>query len=272
MKKLLAILSLALLLPMGAQSAGSEDTWSKIEDDLFKKMQSPEFVDIALNSYALTGMPKAVIREHIVELYKSRDLSKFLVNEMRQAGLEKLDEKDIKAYARKFGTELFLSLAMKGMARLDPAEQRNFLLFMNTWLNHASAEDCKWLMTDGATASATETSKIEMKYYGKFKQEELRAYFKFLRKSMFAELNNFPLSKKINQDQIKIADDAFQLMLEKKIKQQSVRIETLKAMSDMGNSSAKDVCDAGKLIFSSVLDMKGFTADLMTTKFILSIQ
>ena len=89
---------------------------------------------------------------------------------------------------------------------------------------------------------------------------------------MFAELNNFPSAKNLNQNQIKIADDAFQLILERKIKQESVRVETLKAMSDMNNSSAKDVCDSGKLIFSSVLDMKGFAGDLMTTKFILSIQ
>ena len=89
---------------------------------------------------------------------------------------------------------------------------------------------------------------------------------------MFAELNNFPFARSINQDQAKIADDAFQVILERKIKRESVQIETLKAMSDMNNSPAKDVCDAGKLIFSSVLDMKGFAGELMTTKFILSIQ
>ena len=235
-------------------------------------MQTQEFVNYALSSHTLAAMPKEVIREHLVEVYKSRDVSKFIVKELRQAGLDKLEEQDMKIYARKFGAELFLSLAMKGMARLSPEDMRVFLSFMNTWLHHASVEDCKWMMAIGATSSASEAAKIEMKYYGKFKQEELRSYFRFLRKAMFAELNNFPSARNLNQDQIKIADDAFQLILERKIKQESVRIETLKAMSDMNNSSAKDVCDSGKLIFSSVLDMKGFAGDLMTTKFILSIQ
>jgi len=158
------------------------------------------------------------------------------------------------------------------MTRLPPDEQRAFLSFMNTWLHHASVDDCKWMMAVGASSSASEAAKIEMKYYGKFKQEELRSYFRFLRKAMFAELNNFPSARNINQDQAKIADDAFQVIFERKIKQQSVRVETLKAMSDMSNSAAKDVCDAGKLILSSVLDLKGFAGDLMTTKFILSIQ
>ncbi len=263
---------LALILLFVSISTYAQDIWSKLEDDIFKKMQTPEYVNYALSSYSLTGMPKEVIREHMVEIYKRREISKYIVNEMRQAGLEKLEAKDAEAYGRKFGTELFLSLAMKGMARLDSDDQRNFISFMNTWLNHASAQDCKWMMTDSATASASETGKIESKYYGKFKQEELRSYFRFLRKSMLAELNDFPYPKTINEDQIKIADDALQVVFERKIKQQSVSIETLKAMSDMNNSSAKDVCDAGKLIFSSILDMKGFTANLMVTKFILSIR
>jgi hypothetical protein len=253
-------------------SSYSQDIWAKVEEDLYKKMQTQEFVNYALSSYNLAAMPKEVMREHIVEVYKSRDVSKFIVKEMRQAGIDKLEEQDMRAYGRKFGAELFLSLAMKGMARLSPEDMRVFLSFMNTWLHHASVEDCKWMMAVGATSSASEASKIEMKYYGKFKQEELRSYFRFLRKAMFAELNNFPSAKNLNQNQIKIADDAFQLILERKIKQESVRVETLKAMSDMNNSSAKDVCDSGKLIFSSVLDMKGFAGDLMTTKFILSIQ
>jgi len=243
------------ILVISSFSIHAQEVWAKVEEDLYKKMQTQEFVNYALSSYNLAAMPKEVMREHIVEVYKSRDVSKFIVKEMRQAGIDKLEEQ-----------------AMKGMARLSPEDMRVFLSFMNTWLHHASVEDCKWMMAVGATSSASEAAKIEMKYYGKFKQEELRSYFRFLRKAMFAELNNFPSARNLNQNQIKIADDAFQLILERKIKQESVRVETLKAMSDMNNSSAKDVCDSGKLIFSSVLDMKGFAGDLMTTKFILSIQ
>jgi len=260
------------ILALTTFSIQAQTTWSKVEEDIYKRMQTPAFVNNTLNNYPLTTMPKEVIREHLVEVYKSRDVSKFIVKEMRQAGLDKLEERDMEGYARKFGAELFLSLAMKGMARLSPEDQRAFLSYMNTWLNHASVEDCKWMMTVGATASASETAKVEMKYYGKFKLEELRSYFRFLRKAMFAELNNFPSTRNINQDQIKIADDAFEIVLKRKIKQESVRLEVLKAMEDMNNSYANDVCDAGKLIFYSVLDMKGFTGDLMTTKFILSIQ
>ena len=265
-------IAIFFILAFTTCSIQAQDMWSKVEEDIYKRMQTTEFVNHALNNYPLTAMPKEVIREHLVEVYKSRDVSKFIVKEMRQAGFDKLEEQDMLAYSRKFGAELFLSLAMKGMARLSPEDQRAFLKYMSTWLNHASVEDCKWMMTVGATASASETAKIEMKYYGKFKREELRSYFRFLRKAMFAELNNFPYARNINQDQAKIADDAFQVVLERKIKQESVGIEVLKAMSDMNNSSAKDVCDSGKLIFSSVLDMKGFAGDLMTTKFILSIQ
>jgi hypothetical protein len=266
--KLVAILIFAI----SSLSAQAEDLWSRVEQNLYKRMQTEQFVNYVLDGYSLAGMPKEVLREHLVEVYKSRDVIKILVKEMRQAGLEKLNEQDMEGYGRKFGGELFFSLAMKGMARLPPEDQRFFLSFLNTWLHQASVNDCKWMMTDAQTSSASEAAKIEMKYYEKFRKDELRSYFGFLRRAMFAEINNFPAARSINQDQAKIADDAFRIILERKIKQGSVRAETLRAISDMNNSSAKDVCDAGKLIYSTVLDMKGFVGALMTTKVILSMQ
>ena len=246
--------------------------WSEVEDDLFKKMQTLEFVNSAVDNSPFIGMPKDIIREYIVDLFERREFSKFLVNQFRQAGVDKLQPKDIEAFSEKLGAELFLSLAIKGMARLDAADHKDFISFANLFLNYASVQDCKWMMTDGTTASFSERGKIESKYYSKFKNEELRLYLRFLRRSILAEINNFPNSRTINEDQMKIAEDAFKIVLEKKMKQQSVRIETLKAMTDMKNSSAKDVCDAGKLVFSSLLDMKGSNADVMITKFILSIR
>jgi len=43
------------------------------------------------------------------------------------------------------------------------------------------------------------------------------------------------------------------------------------AMVDIESASPKDACDAGKLIFATVYDLRGFTGDLAVNKFIASM-
>jgi hypothetical protein len=43
-------------------------------------------------------------------------------------------------------------------------------------------------------------------------------------------------------------------------------------MSDMNKASDKNACEAGKILINTVLNMKGFTGDLMVKSYIISIQ
>jgi len=267
MKSLIAAFVMLMSL-----SAHAQIDWGKFEKEIIAFVQQPKFVEKVLDNYGVAGVTRIVFREHLNEIYKNETVISYIVEEMRMMGIDKIDAKNTFEFGKKFGSELFLSLAMKGMARLSPDEQRVFLNFMFRWMSVASIEDCKWMMTEGATSSAIDSGKIEIKYYTRLSKEELRAYLRFLRKSIVAEINDFPLPKTLNQNQIKIADTAFENELDRLIKIGQVRIEVLQAMNDMNNSSAKDVCDAGKFIFSIVVNMRGFAGDLMVTKMILSMQ
>ena len=244
--------------------------WKKVQDELTTKVRSPNFVIKVLDENKLVGMPRRVFQEHLTELYKNDDVLTYLVNEMRSAGFEK--SKNVSEDGRKFGSELFLSLAMKGLSRLSTSEQRAFLSFLNQFMNYASPEDCKYLLVNGSSTTALEGADIEIKYYNKFKEEGLRYYFYTMRQAIYAEVRDYPSAKVLNKNQIKIADDALSIEFENKFKENKIPKSVLLAFLDMNASAPKDVCEVGKISINAILDLKGFAGDLAVAKLISSIK
>ncbi len=268
MHKIIAFLACLFLFG----TAYADTRTRAIELEVAKSVRTPAFVEKVLDSYGVTGMPRQVLREHMQELYKSNDVIAMLVKEMLNAGVEKWDKDKLSDYGKKFGAELFLSYAMKGMPRLSLEEQKTFLKFMLNWLQVASDDDCKKLLVDGGKTSSLDDANIEMKYYHRMEREELRRYFSMIRKSVIAELKGFPNARTINQQQAKIADDAFQNALMKRVENGLIDDKTLNAMGDMANAHPKSACTAGQQIFSTMLSMQGFSGELFITKFVNSLQ
>jgi len=267
MKKLLSIL--IFIVPSIVFSQTGEDKMEKYFNQI---VQQPRFIESVLDGYRLTGMPRDVMREHMNELYSNKALIKRMVSELASANFEDKNNEDARLLGRMLGSELVMSLAMKGMTRLSVDEQRGFLAYMHKWMIFANDEDCKWMMTNGASSSALDSGSVEMKYHSRFTKPELQTYYRLLRKSIAAELNDFPSKKTLNPSQVQIAESAFEREFDLAIKNGRLKLNVLTAMSDMENSLARDVCEAGKFIFQTVNNMKGFTGDLVVTKMILSME
>lgn len=264
------IIYLTCILLFGTASA---DTKTKaIELEVSKLVRTPAYVEKVLDSYGLVGMPRQVFREHLQEIYKSNEVISMLVKEMLNAGAEKWDKDKGPDYAKKFGAELFLSYAMKGMPRLTFEEQKAFIKFLLNWMQIASDDDCKKLLVTGGKTSAIDDANLEMKYYFRMEKEELRRYFSILRKSLIAEITDYPHAKNLNQQQAKIADDAYENEMLKRVENGLIDEKTLNAMADMSSASPKLACAAGRQIFSTMLSMKGLGGELFLTKFINSLQ
>ena len=103
-------------------------------------------------------------------------------------------------------------------------------------------------------------------------RENLRTYFATIRKSVLDELRGYPSAKNINQQQSKIADNAFENELRKRVDSGLIDDKTLIAMADMSTASSKLACTAGKQILNTMLSMKGFGGELFLTKFVNSLQ
>jgi len=266
-KRLLALLAISFLtLPAFAQS-----DWQDLERYLQRLYQDPGFVERTLDSYSLKGHPREVLREHLIEIYKSQEITKAIVAELKEMRFDQnKSPEQLHEVGRQFGSEYFLSKAMSGLNRLPTSDQRIFLLFLIKWMNHASVDDCKKLMV-GTGQSAMEDQFLEMRYYNRFTKAELQQYFAVLRRAMLAEIRNFPLARTFNSEQIRMADHLLESKLEEKMMTQLSNVGLLKAMGDMEKASSKDACDAGKLIFETVYELRGFTGELAINKFIASM-
>jgi len=266
-KRIFSLVALSFL----TLQAIAQSNWQDLERYIQRLYQEPAFVESTLDSYRLTGHPREVLREHLIEVYKNPEITKAIVAELKQMSFDRnATPEQLREAGRRFGSEYFLSKAMSGMNRVSTTDQRAFILFLIKWMNHASAVDCKKLVV-GDSNSGLDDQLLEMKYYSRFTKPELEQYFAIVRRAMLAEIRNFPQARTFNSEQIRMADQLLESKLEEKIMAQSRNVGLLEAMIDMERASPKDACDAGKLIFATVYDLRGFTGDLAVNKFIASM-
>ncbi len=263
----------ACLFLCSAVPAAATD-WQAVESHLRKAVASPGFIDAVLDQYQLQRSTRTAMRTHLNELYRSDEVIRALVREMRNAGIDKNEEVlngNASAVGRRLGAELFQSWAIKGLARLPVADQRQFYAFTLEWMRVASADDCKQLLLANQQ-SALDNGLLEVKYYPQLGRGELNDYLALLRKAVFAELKDFPAAKKLTREQSEVADKAFEAHLEKLIRRGDATPDMLLAMGQLDSSPAPAACSAGKLLIHALLDMKGHAADLMMLKMVLAAQ
>jgi hypothetical protein len=262
--------TLAFIFTYGASFA---DTKTRaLELELAKAVRTPAFIERVLDEYRLRGVAREVIKEHFSEIYNSNEIIEMIVRELLNAGAENWDKDTQAEYGKKFGAELFLTYAKKGMRRLSFQEQRTYIKFLLNWMELASDDDCKKILVSGGESSSLDDSKLEMKYYSLFEKEVLRNYFMILRKSIFAELRNYPSVRSINQQQAIIAESAFESRLLGRVESGLINEKILRAMADMPSADPKLACSAGKQIFATILSLDGFVGELFLIKFMDSLQ
>jgi len=249
MKKVIFLICMLLSSLASAQDISRDEMISYMK----KIVRNKDFVEKTLASYKVEG--------YVDEMINSRMLSE-----------ENLNSIGNNIDARKFGAELSLNLMLKGMARLDVKDMRSFIKYVEVLLNSMNYKQCKKYLVDGSSMTATENVDIEVKAYKYFTKQELENYFSVSRKALFAELRSFPLVKTINADEKKMADKAFENELVELAKQNKVPIELFDAMIDMENATDKNACEAGRIILNTIVNLKGFTGDLMIKSYIISIQ
>lgn len=264
------------LLSCWSGAAWAEVNWREVQSQMARAVRSPSFVENVLDTHGLTGMPRRVLKDHLIALYARDEVLAALVREMRLAGLDRigggLGAREAHEWGRRFGSELFVSYAIKGLQRLPAQDQRQFLRYLSLWMSLATPTDCKKLLDTGANASAQDSAALEMKYYGRFREEELRSYFAVMRKGLLAQINGYPSAKELNDQQVQIADGAFEQELERKFKAGLVRREVMEALLDIPNAPPQAACDAGRLLFDTAVEMRGFAGELLVQKIIGAMQ
>ena len=151
-----------------------------------------------------------------------------------------------------------------------PAEdQRQFYRFLIKLMSVMTPADCRLLLlSDGKSAS--EVGQIEIKYYSKLSIIDFENYLALVRKSVLAELRDFPAAKTLNETQLETADKAFQSKFEEMVREGNIRSEIIFAMANFSDAGPEEACEGGKLVINTVLRMKGLPSEWMLLKMIQS--
>ena len=255
--------------PIGAWAAD----WLSVEKDVKRKLNSPAFVEKVLDQYGFRGSIRVTMEQHLREMYRSDLVIKALVDELKNLGtIDNENLSDIRDFNyQRFGSELFQAWSVKGLARLSSEDHRQFYRVVLKLMGVMTPVDCKLLMlSDGKSAS--EIGQIEIKYYSKLSKSEFDSYLSLLRKSIFAELRDFPNTRTLNPTQLETADRAFQSKFEEMVREYAVDDNVLLALSDINNSHPEDACEGGKLVINTMLRMRGLPSEWMLLKMIQSSQ
>lgn len=265
---------IASVLCLASPSASHATDWPALEARIKTVVGSPEFVEAVLDQYQFQGNTRAVMRTHLTELYRSEEVIKALFAEIRNLGIDSHAElygDNPWAFGQKFGAQLIQSWAIKGIARLPAADQRSFYRYILQWMTVATPEDCKQMMIS-SDKSALENGRLELKYFYRMSQSELETYLALLRKSIFAELRDFPSTRTLSGEQLQIAEKAFTSSFAEMIKSEGVGMDVVMAFSDPKSARPQQACDAGKLVLKTLMNMKGLPGDWMALKLVLSGQ
>lgn len=274
MLRIFAWAAIALLIGLTSPPKAFAADWAELEAKLRSVVASDEFVEAALDHYKFQGPARTAMRTHLVELYRSEEVIKALLTELRNTGVEARPDlygSGAYKFGRQFGAELIQSWAMKGMARLPASDQREYFRYVLHWMTVATPADCKQMMYSEGK-SALDGGRLESKYFARIPQGELESYLALVRKAIFAQLRDFPVEKTLNGEQLKIAEMAFAASLEQTFRSENVGMEVLTAMADLKSAAPQTACEAGKLIFKALLNTQGLAGDWVLLKMVLTSQ
>jgi hypothetical protein len=267
----LPLAALVVALSLGSPQVARATDWISVEKNVKNKFNSPEFVEQVLDQYGFRGAVRTTMALHLREIYRSDLVIKALVEEIKNLGFWGSDNStDFSEFNfRQFGSEVFQAWSLKGLARLPAEDQRQFYRLLVRLMSVMTPADCKLLlMSDGKSAS--EVGQTEIKYYSKLSKTEFENYLALLRKSMYAELRDFPATKTLNQTQLETADKAFQSKFEEIVREDNVDLGTIQAITDLANAKPREACEGGKLVINTVLRMRGLPSEWMLLKMIQS--
>ena len=267
----LSAVALAVALALGSPLIARATDWVSVEKNIKKKLNSPAFVEQVLDQYGFRGAVRITMAQHLREMYRSDLVIKALVEEIKNLGFGDSDNStDFSEFNfRQFGSEVLQAWSLKGLARLPAEDQRQFYRLLIRLMSVMTPADCKLLlMSDGKSAS--EVGQTEIKYYAKLSKIEFENYLALLRKSMYAELRDFPATKTLNQTQLETADKAFQSKFEEIVREDNVDLSAILAIADLANAKPQEACEGGKLVINTVLRMKGLPSEWMLLKMIQS--
>lgn len=168
--------------------------------------------------------------------------------------------------AKSLASSWSLSTAMKGISRLPNEDQRFFIEMTLLQVKILDIKTCAKMFNSEMTNQ--ESTEIGLKAMEQMPSTLVKAYLDIMTKALFAEIRDNPMKRILSVSETEIANAAFEEAYIDALINHEDSENLITASLDPKRSTDKYICENGMIILDSMLELKGFTGDLVVRNFI----
>jgi hypothetical protein len=278
-KPLTILLTVLLLLGSGMTvvNAQSNHAYAEFKRGFTKGLQDRKNALQKMRAYSLDDEKTNLLVNHYMSVVNDPAVVERLFEEVKSLGVieqflrnPKSAESEIQKVAS-LGYDLFDSLAVKGLQRLDNENQKQYLRSLYAMLNAVPPTLCRVLALGDISGQKDETA-AALYAISKMTRAEVESYLRMIRRAIHAEVRDFPSIRSITENQKKSAEYAFEAAFVGRLHGNPKSNQIIATLLDMQNASPVDVCDTTKQIILAMLSMNGTLGEWKIKSFVESLQ
>lgn len=154
-----------------------------------------------------------------------------------------------------------ISTALKGVSRLSDEDQLFFIEMTLLQINMIDDKACALMIV--GDSSNEELSSIGFEAMEPLPGRLIKGYLSTLKSSLLAEVRDYPLERFLSASERQVADTAFEKAYIGGLMAHDESEELITAATDPKLSNPHYICENAKVMFSSILDVEGYTGTLV---------
>jgi hypothetical protein len=280
MRTVLAAVLTALListLDVTSAHARNERIYAELKVEFAKGLQDRQNALQKMRAYGLPSDKTNLLVNHYMTVVNDSAVVDRLFEEVKSLGvIDRLLEnpRGVKTEIPKltsFGYELFETLALRGLRRLEHDDLRQYLRALNVLLEVLPPKLCRALVLGDVSGQQAESATM-VYAFSRMTNSEIESFLRVTRRAILAEVRDFPSVRSLSDIQRKNAQQAFETVFFKRLDRHPRSNQLIAAFGNMENAPDKDLCDANNEVIRTMLDMTGSLGEWQVRSFIESLQ
>lgn len=162
--------------------------------------------------------------------------------------------------AGSIGSSWAMATATKGLTRLPDQDQRFVLELTLLQINALDTGSCASML--GSEVSDTDIRSIGYKALETLPSNLVSAYLTTLQQALLAEVRDYPFQRVLSASEQEVANASFEKAYLDALVNHMDSEKLITALTNPKLSTAPYICENGKVLFESILNIEGFTGDL----------
>lgn len=241
-----------------SQNARRSEAFARAYSWLISQRQQADFSMAAAKGAGAKGPLTPLVAEHLAEIFANDEVVVKIAEELEAARVDPAAQPDLaRTILFNFSTQ---SIA-KGFRRLPQKELNDFFKIFSGALA-LNLDSCKLILNPSDKSIA--------EYEAVFQQgpSTLRSYLSILRKSLIAEIKDYPKEIELTEQQMKVADNALAERLAELLNGDEQLTEKFFSVIDNPDAySESEFCRAMYVVVGSVTEMPGLSGDWMRRQY-----